>query len=124
MTVEALMSSEPSHLATRTATLSPEDDAGRSPWDRSESEVGRTHDRDIAMPHRRTDPMNPLLIGRILGVAIGLLIQVLVVAPALGPSMFTIVTFIALIVGGLVAGDLVARWLVRGRGESGTGPSG
>ena len=68
--------------------------------------------------------MNPLLIGRILGVAIGLLLQVLVVAPALGPGMFTIVTFIALIGGGLVAGDLVARWLVRGRGESGTDPSG
>jgi hypothetical protein len=48
-------------------------------------------------------------LGRILGIVAGLGLQALVIAPALGPGPLTIVAFIALVVGGLVVGDWVAR---------------
>lgn len=64
--------------------------------------------------------MNPVLIGRILGVAAGLLLQALVIAPALGASPFTLVAFVVMVVAGLVAGDRIARWLVSRRGASGS----
>jgi hypothetical protein len=58
--------------------------------------------------------MNPgIWLGRIIGVVAGAGLQVLVIAPALGPSPFTIVPFIVLVVGGLVVGDWVAKALVR-----------
>ena len=59
--------------------------------------------------------MSPL-IGRILGAVAGLLLQVLVVAPAMGPGPLTIVAFAALLVGGIVLGDWIARWLAGRRG--------
>jgi ABC-type Na+ efflux pump permease subunit len=63
--------------------------------------------------------MSPVLIGRILGVAAGLLLQVLVVAPALGPGPLTIVAFVVMVVAGLVVGDRIARWLAGRSGASG-----
>jgi len=52
-------------------------------------------------------------VGRIIGVVVGAGLQVLVIAPALGPNPLTIVAFIVLVVGGLVVGDWVAKALVR-----------
>jgi ABC-type Na+ efflux pump permease subunit len=62
--------------------------------------------------------MSPVVIGRIVGVAAGLLLQVLVVAPALGAGPLTIVAFVVMVVAGLVVGDRIAGWTVARRGAS------
>jgi hypothetical protein len=54
-----------------------------------------------------------LLIGRVVGVIVALIIQSVIVAPALGPGPLVIVAFIVLFVGGLLAGDWVTRALLR-----------